>query len=226
MSNVLIVDDDQGILTALKRALLYEGFNVRTAMGGVDALKEVETESPDVMVLDINMPDLDGVSVTRILRNSGYEWPICILSANDEIADRVLGLEAGADDYMVKPFALPELIARLHALLRRVKNPMDEVTDVISIDSIKIHPASRQTYIGSQEVELTKREFDLLMVLALNEGIVQSRFELLEKVWGYDFEVESNVVDVFIGYLRKKLNNNDHPDLIQTVRGIGFVLRK
>ena len=170
MSNVLIVDDDQGILTALKRALLYEGFNVRTAMGGVDALKEVETESPDVMVLDINMPDLDGVSVTRILRNSGYEWPICILSANDEIADRVLGLEAGADDYMVKPFALPELIARLHALLRRVKNPMDEVTDVISIDNIKIDPASRQTYIGSQEVELTKREFDLLMVLALNEG--------------------------------------------------------
>ena len=127
---------------------------------------------------------------------------------------------------MVKPFALPELIARLHALLRRVKNPMDETTDVIIIGNIKIDPASRQTYIGSQEVELTKREFDLLMVLALNEGIVQSRFELLEKVWGYDFEVESNVVDVFIGYLRKKLNNNDHSDLIQTVRGIGFVLRK
>ena len=226
MSNVLIVDDDQGILTALKRALLYEGFNVRTAMGGVDALKEVETESPDVMVLDIIMPDLDGVSVTRILRNSGYEWPICILSANDEIADRVLGLEAGADDYMVKPFALPELIARIHALLRRVKNPMNEATDVIIIGHIKIDPASRQTYIASQEVELTKREFDLLMILALNEGIVQSRFELLEKVWGYDFEVESNVVDVFIGYLRKKLNDNDHTNLIQTVRGIGFVLRK
>jgi len=226
MSNVLIVDDDQGILTALKRALLYEGFNVRTAMGGVDALKEVETESPDVMVLDINMPDLDGVSVTRILRDSGYEWPICILSANDEIADRVLGLEAGADDYMVKPFALPELIARIHALLRRVKNPMNEATDVIIIGNIKIDPASRQTYIGAKEVELTKREFDLLMILALNEGIVQSRFELLEKVWGYDFEVESNVVDVFIGYLRKKLNDNDHTNLIQTVRGIGFVLRK
>ena len=226
MSNVLIVDDDQGILTALKRALLYEGFNVRIAMGGVDALKEVEKLAPDVMILDINMPDLDGVSVTRILRESGCEWPICILSANDEIADRVSGLEAGADDYMVKPFALPELIARLHALLRRIKNPLEKTDSVINIRNITIDPASRQTFLGSQAVELTKREFDLLVTLAINEGIVQSRFELLEKVWGYDFEVESNVVDVFIGYLRKKLDDQGNNQLIQTVRGIGFVLRK
>ena len=222
---MLVVDDDPAIITALERGLRVEGFAVRSASGGVAALREVETRSPDVMVLDINMPDLDGVSVTRTLRANGEEVPICVLSANDEVSHRVAGLEAGADDYMVKPFALPELVARLRALLRRAGAGLEGDGALIEVGDLGVDPARRIARRGEREMELTRREFDLLEVLARNAGIVLSRGQLLERVWGYDFEIDSNVVDVFVGYLRRKLEAAGEPRLIQTVRGVGFVLR-
>jgi two-component system response regulator PrrA len=222
---VLVVDDDPAIIMALERGFRVEGFAVRSASGGVAALREVELRSPDVMVLDINMPDLDGVSVTRTLRANGEDVPICVLSANDEVSHRVAGLEAGADDYMVKPFALPELVARLRALLRRAGAASKGDGEVIEVGDLMVDPARRVARRGKREMELTRREFDLLEVLARNDGIVLSRSQLLERVWGYDFEIDSNVVDVFVGYLRRKLEVGGEPRLIQTVHGVGFVLR-
>jgi DNA-binding response OmpR family regulator len=222
---VLVVDDDPAIITALERGLRFEGFAVRSASGGLAALREVERQAPDVVVLDINMPDLDGVSVTRTLRANGEDVPICVLSANDEVSHRVAGLEAGADDYMVKPFALPELVARLRALLRRASAAGEGDGELIERDGLTVDPARRIARRGEREIELTRREFDLLGVLARNGGLVLSRSQLLERVWGYDFEIDSNVVDVFVGYLRRKLEAEGEPRLIQTVRGVGFVLR-
>ena len=222
---MLVVDDDPAIIMALERGFRVEGFAVRSASGGVAALREVELRSPDVMVLDINMPDLDGVSVTRTLRANGEDVPICVLSANDEVSHRVAGLEAGADDYMVKPFALPELVARLRALLRRAGAASKGDGEVIEVGDLMVDPARRVARRGKREMELTRREFDLLEVLARNDGIVLSRSQLLERVWGYDFEIDSNVVDVFVGYLRRKLEVGGEPRLIQTVHGVGFVLR-
>ena len=222
---MLVVDDDPAIVMSLARGLRVEGFAVRSASGGVAALREVETRSPDVIVLDINMPDLDGVSVTRTLRANGEDVPICVLSANDEVSHRVAGLEAGADDYMVKPFALPELVARLRALLRRAGAASKGDGEVIEVGDLMVDPARRVARRGKREMGLTRREFDLLEVLARNDGIVLSRSQLLERVWGYDFEIDSNVVDVFVGYLRRKLEVGGEPRLIQTVHGVGFVLR-
>jgi len=221
----LVVDDDPAIIMALERGFRVEGFAVRSASGGVAALREVELRSPDVMVLDINMPDLDGVSVTRTLRANGEDVPICVVSANDEVSHRVAALEAGADDYMVKPFALPELVARLRALLRRAGAASKGDGEVIEVGDLMVDPARRVARRGKREMELTRREFDLLEVLARNDGIVLSRSQLLERVWGYDFEIDSNVVDVFVGYLRRKLEVGGEPRLIQTVHGVGFVLR-
>jgi two-component system response regulator PrrA len=219
---VLVVDDDPAIGAALERGLRLEGFAVRLAPGGLLALEEVEESEPDVIVLDLGMPDLDGIEVVRRLRAAGRSMPICILSARDEVADRVGGLEAGADDYLVKPFALEELVARLRALLRRQRA---ESGSCIEVDGLVIDPARREARRGDRVLTLTRREFALLEALARNAGRVLSREQLLSAVWGYDFEADSNVVDVFVGYLRRKLEAGGEPRLIQTVRGVGFVLR-
>jgi DNA-binding response OmpR family regulator len=219
---VLVVDDDRAIRIALERALRLEGFDVDTAAGGERALELIGERRPSVVLLDVMMPDLSGVEVARRLRGDGVEVPICMLSARDEVADRVAGLEAGADDYIIKPFALEEVVARLHALLRR--SPRREAVP-LRVGDLLIDPGRRQVRRGERDVELTRREFELLEELARHAGMVLSRPQLLERVWGYDFEVDGNVVDVFVGYLRRKLEEGGEPRILHTVRGVGFVLR-
>ena len=195
---------------------------MRVADGGRAALELVEPERPGVMVLDVVMPDLSGISVVSRMRARGDETPICILSARDEVEDRVAGLEAGADDYVVKPFDIGELAARLRALLRRMPSGDGEP---IRVGDLLVDPARRSVQRAGRPVDLTRREFDLLEELARHRNVVLSRGQLLERVWGYDFEVDGNVVDVFVGYLRRKLEADGEARMIHTVRGVGFVLR-
>jgi DNA-binding response OmpR family regulator len=219
---VLVVDDDPSIREALDRALRLEGFGVSTRPDGEGALAAVDEAAPDVMVLDVMMPGISGVEVVRRLRGGGHELPICVLSARDELADRVAGLRAGADDYLVKPFELEELVARLQALLRRRPDRPDVPLEV---GDLRIDPARRRVRRGEREVDLTGREFELLETFARHPGIVLSRSQLLEQVWGYTFEVDGNVVDQFVSYLRRKLEAEGEERVIHTVRGVGFVLR-
>ncbi len=223
---VLVVDDDAAIREALERALRLEGFAVSTAAGGRAALGSVAASPPAAIVLDVAMPDLNGRAVCARLRADGVRTPILILSARDEVADRVAGLQAGADDYLVKPFAVEELVARLHALLRRGAgdNGVDP-SAVVSVGDLVVDPAARTARRGERDLELTRREFDLLEALARNAGIVLSRERLLELVWGYDWETDGNVVDVFVSYLRRKLESGGEPRIVHTVRGVGFTLR-
>ena len=219
---VLVVDDDPSIREALDRALRLEGFAVSARPEGQAALDAVEQRPPDVLVLDVMMPGISGVEVVRRLRAGGHELPICVLSARDELADRVEGLRAGADDYLGKPCELAELVARLHALLRR--RP-DRPAVPVEVGDLRIDPARRKVSRGGRDVELTGREFELLEALARHAGIVLSRTQLLEQVWGYYFEVDGNVVDQFVSYLRRKLEAGGEERMIHTVRGVGFVLR-
>ncbi|MBW3606611.1 MAG: response regulator transcription factor [Actinobacteria bacterium] len=222
LPTVLVVDDDEAIRTALERALGLEGFAVSTVAGGHAALEAVADQPPDVIVLDVVMPDLDGVSVTKDLRGQGRQMPILVLSALDEVDDRVAGLQAGADDYLIKPFAVDELVARLHALLRRRTEP---VSVPLRVGDVIVDPARHIARRGDRDLELTRREFELLETFARHAGIVLDRFQLLEHVWGYDFAVDGNVVDVFVGYLRRKLEAEGEPRMLHTVRGVGFVLK-
>ena len=222
-SSVLIADDDTAICEALERSLRCEGFKVRSAFNGEIAIEEIERDLPDILILDINMPEVDGIQVTKYLRSLDIDIPICILSARDEVTDRVAGLEAGADDYVVKPFSFEELLARIRALLRR--RSVDDAK-VVSVGDLNVDPMRTAAFYHGKLLDLTKKEFDLIHVLANNPSFVMSREQLLNKVWGYDFDVDTNVVDVFIGYLRKKLEADGKKRIIQTVRGVGFVLNK
>jgi two-component system, OmpR family, response regulator PrrA len=222
MPRVLVVDDDRSIRDALERGLRLEGFEATAVASGEEALLVADSDRTDVVVLDVGLAGIDGVEVVRRIRAAGNDVPICILSARVEVGDRVIGLEAGADDYLVKPFVLEELVARLNALLRR--RP-DADVPVLMAGELRVDGARRRVQRGTRDIELTKREFHLLEVLIRNQGIVLSRERLLELVWGYDFEVNTNVVDVFVGYLRRKLEDDGGSRLIHTVRGVGFVLR-
>ena len=195
---------------------------MRLADGGREALRAVAEEPPAAIVLDVGMPDLDGVSVVGRLRADGSEVPVCILSARDEVADRVAGLQAGADDYVVKPFAVDELAARLHALLRR--HGGGRVAALV-IGELVVDPRRRIATRAGRELDLTRREFDLLEFFARHPGQVLTRDQLLQRVWGYNFDVQTNVVDVFVGYLRRKLEAEQSSRVLHTVRGVGFVLR-
>jgi two-component system response regulator PrrA len=219
---ILVVDDDAAIADSLRRALMLEGFDTLVAGDGESALAVLGSSLVDLVVLDIGLPGIDGVEVLKRLRGDANDVPVCVLSARDEVTDRVLGLESGADDYLTKPFAVAELTARINALLRR----RPEVTEpVLVVGDLRIDAARHRCRRGEREVELSRREFDLLETLARNAGIVLSRSRLLDLVWGYDFEVNTNVVDVFVGYLREKLEAGGEPRMIHTVRGVGFVLR-
>ncbi|HEX8074189.1 MAG TPA: response regulator transcription factor [Thermoleophilaceae bacterium] len=220
---VLVVDDEATVRQALERALALEGFAVETADGGLTALEAVARRPPAVIVLDVTMPDLDGVSTLKRMRAGGVDVPVCILSARDEVEDRVAGLQAGADDYLVKPFALEELTARLHALLRR--HGADGSSSLV-VGDLVVDPRRHVASVAGREMDLTRREFELLETFARHPGQVLSRDQLLQQVWGYNFDVETNVVDVFIGYLRRKLEASGEERMLHTVRGVGWALRQ
>jgi DNA-binding response OmpR family regulator len=219
---VLLVDDDASIRRTLAVGLDLEGFAVVPASGGRAALEAVARVRPAAVLLDLTMPDLDGLEVLRRLRAAGEEVPVCVLSARDEVDDRVRGLESGADDYVVKPFALEEVVARLNALLRRRPPGEDErlvVGDLVLCPST--HSASR----GGRDLELTRREFELLHLFLRHPNDILDRRTMHEEVWGYTFDPGTNVADVFVGYLRRKLEAGGEPRVLHTVRGVGFVLR-
>ena len=219
---VLLVDDDAGIRRTVAVGLELEGFRVIPASGGRAALVAAETTAPDVVLLDLGMPDLGGLEVLKQLRGRGDDVPVCILSARDEVDDRVHGLQAGADDYVVKPFALEEVAARLYALLRRRPPGPDTA---LRVGELELLPAERRARRGGRELELTRREFELLHLFARHPGEVLERKRLHEDIWGYTWDPGTNIADVFVGYLRRKLEAGEGSRLLHTVRGVGFVLR-
>ncbi|MFF3914595.1 response regulator transcription factor [Streptomyces sp. NPDC001852] len=220
---VLVVDDDAAIRRSLERGLRLSGFAVRTAADGPEALAAIRDAPPDVLVLDVSMPGMSGIELCTRLRDEGRDLPVLMLSALDETADRIAGLQAGGDDYLVKPFALQELVLRLRALLRR-RPPTGRAH--LRVAGLVIDPAARTAERDGRPLDLTRREFELLEVLARNAGLVLTRDQLLERVWGYDFDVRTDAVDTFVSYLRRKLEAEGRPRLIHTVRGVGFVLRE
>jgi DNA-binding response OmpR family regulator len=219
---VLLVDDDPGIRRTVAEGLELEGFHVVPASGGRAALAALESVGPAVVLLDLAMPDLDGLEVLRRLRADGDDVPVCVLSARDDVEDRVRGLQAGADDYVVKPFALEEIAARLHALLRRRPAGQDET---LVAGDLVLDPRSHTARRAGSDLGLTRRELELLAVLLRHAGEVLDRRRLHAEVWGYDFDPGTNVADVFVGYLRRKLEAGGEPRVLHTVRGVGFVLR-
>jgi two-component system response regulator MprA len=224
MVTVLVVDDDVKLRKMLQRTLEHQGFRVLTAADGNEALAEVRAYRPDVVVLDWLMPGLDGLGVVENLREAGDKTLILMLTARDAVENRVEGLEGGADDYLVKPFAPSELIARVHALLRRPSvSPQDES---LSYAGLYLDPVTRDTRRGDRAFELTSKEFDLLRYLMIHPRQVLKREQILQEVWGYDFGGDDNVLEVYVGYLRKKTEAADEPRVIQTVRGVGYVLRE
>ena len=220
---VLVVEDDRAVRDAVERALSFEDYAVSTARDGSEALSAILNDPPDVILLDVMMPHVDGLETARRIRARGIAIPILILTARHEVSDRVAGLDAGADDYMVKPFALEELLARLRALLRRSSG---ETTDVLTVADLSLDAGTRRVTRGDTELQLTKTEFDLLELLMRNAGIVLERGAIYEKIWGYDFETSSNSLDVYVGYLRRKIEPDGAPRLVHTVRGVGYVARE
>jgi two-component system response regulator MprA len=223
-AKVLVVEDDRGVRDSLSRALRFEGYEVGTASDGAQALDAVEAELPDVIVLDVMMPHVDGLTVCRRVRDRTRALPILFLTARHEVADRVAGLDAGADDYLVKPFALDELLARLRALLRRTS--LSDSDELLRVADLALDPRARQAVRGDRRLELTKTEFDLLELLMLNAGIVLERDTIYDRIWGFDFETGSRSLDVYVGYLRRKTEASGEPRLIHTVRGVGYVVRE
>jgi two-component system response regulator MprA len=244
---VLVVDDDPAIRRALERALSAEGYGVALAEDGEQAVERVAFEpEPDLVLLDLGLPDIDGVKIVERLRAEGNEIPILVLTARQALTDRVAGLDAGADDYLAKPFELDELLARVRALTRRSRatsaadagalggaNAANATnlanrsqTNEISVADLRIDIPAHRVWRGNREIQLTRTEFNLLELLARNENVVLKRDQLLEEIWGWASETLSNSLEVYIGYLRRKLEANDEPRLIHTVRGVGYVLRQ
>ncbi|MBN2006581.1 MAG: response regulator transcription factor [Anaerolineae bacterium] len=224
MEKVLIVDDDERLLKMLQRTLAYEGFDVSTAMDGEEALSLIYTVRPDVVILDWMLPKLDGVEVLRAVRMEKNDVPVLMLTARDTIQDRVEGLDRGADDYLVKPFASPELLARVRALLRRAGGA--EAQEALTFSDLSLDIVAREVRRGSRILSLTPTEFELLLLLMRHPRQVLERKQILNQVWGYDFVGDDNVIEVYVGYLRKKMEADGEPRLIQTVRGVGYVLRE
>lgn len=225
--HILVVDDDQAVRDSLARSLRYSGYEVTTANDGVDALARLSSLRPDAVIMDVMMPRLDGLETTRSLRASGNDVPILVLTARDAVGDRVDGLDAGADDYMAKPFSFDELQARLRALTRRVRPGGEaEGTEVLSFADLSLDLQTREVTRGSRRISLTRTEFALLQTFLENPRRVLERSWLLNEVWGFDFPTTANSLEVYIGYLRRKTEGEGETRLIHTVRGIGYVLRE
>jgi two-component system response regulator MprA len=223
---ILLADDDRAIREALNRALSLEGYDVVQAVDGAQALSLVESTKPDAAVLDVMMPNLDGLTVCRVLRAERNRLPILMLTARTETADRVAGLDAGADDYLPKPFDLDELLARLRALLRRARpDDAEDGTEPLQVADLRIDPTARRVWRNGREVELSKTEFDLLELLVRNQGIVLEHSTIYDRIWGYDFGPDSKNLAVYISYLRRKLEGPGDSKLIHTVRGVGYTVR-
>jgi two-component system response regulator MprA len=221
---ILVVDDERAVRESLRRALELEGYDVGLAVDGSEALEKLDAEAqPDAVILDVLMPGTDGLEVSRTLRRSGNKVPILMLTARAEVGDRVAGLDAGADDYLTKPFALEELLARLRALLRRTADGSGET---LRFADLELDPGTRDVRRGGEPIELTRTEFSLLELFMLNPRQVLTRSVIFERVWGYDFGYGSNSLDVYIGYLRRKTEAGGKPRLIHTVRGVGYALRE
>jgi two-component system, OmpR family, response regulator MprA len=223
---VLVVDDDKAVRESLRRSLEFNGYDVVLATDGAEALAGISASAPDVVVMDVMMPRLDGLEATRALRSAGNDLPILVLTARDAVGDRVEGLDAGADDYLTKPFALQELLARLRALLRRVVPREDAADEVLSFADLSMDVSTREVRRGSRVIELTRTEFALLEMFLRRPRRVLERSFILEEVWGYDFPTTANSLEVYVGYLRRKTEAEGEPRLIHTVRGVGYVLKE
>ena len=223
-AKVLVVDDDRAIRESLARALELDGYDVELAADGAAALAAIGAARPDVAVVDVMMPNIDGLTLCRVLRAERDRLPILMLTARTETSDRVAGLDAGADDYLAKPFDLAELQARLRALLRRTK-PDDDAVTALQVADLRVDPTARRAWRGGEEIELSKTEFDLLELLVRNAGIVLEHSVIYERIWNYDFGPDSKNLAVYIGYLRRKIDVGDLPKLIHTVRGVGYTVR-
>jgi two-component system, OmpR family, response regulator MprA len=221
---ILVVDDEPAVRESLRRALELEGYSVDLAADGVEALERLGANGePDALILDILMPRMDGLEACRRLRREGYRLPVLMLTAREEVENRVAGLDAGADDYVTKPFALEELLARIRALLRRTSGGSGEM---LRFADLELDPKTREVRRAGEPIELTRTEFSLLELFLLNPRQVLTRSLIFERVWGYDFGLSSNSLDVYIGYLRRKTEAGGAPRLIQTVRGVGYALRE
>ncbi|MFX0576044.1 response regulator transcription factor [Nocardia nepalensis] len=223
---ILVVDDDRAVRESLRRSLTFNGYSVDLAVDGVDALEKATTQRPDALVLDVMMPRMDGLEVCRRLRSTGDDLPILVLTARDSVSERVAGLDAGADDYLPKPFALEELLARLRALLRRRAADPGEVSETMTFADLSLDPVTREVTRADRSISLTRTEFSLLEMLMANPRRVLTRSRILEEVWGYDFPTSGNALEVYIGYLRRKTEAEGEVRLIHTVRGVGYVLRE
>ena len=221
-ATVLIAEDDNEIRTALERILKYEGYAPVTVADGAAALEAIGEHEPDLIVLDVMMPFVDGLSVCRRLRERGDKTPVLMLTARQEVSDRVAGLDAGADDYLPKPFELEELLARIRALLRRT---LPDETEPLTCGALVLDPQRHEVKMGERRIDLTQTEFEILALLMRNAGIVLERGVMYERIWGYDFDGTSRSLDVHVGYLRRKLEASGADRMIETIRGVGFVLR-
>ncbi|HJC85059.1 MAG: response regulator transcription factor [Candidatus Corynebacterium faecigallinarum] len=226
---ILVVDDDQSVRDSLRKSLTFNGYDVVSATDGEDALARVRQESPDLLILDVEMPTLDGLAVCRELRSTGSDVLILMLAEKADVADRVAGLDAGADDFMAKPYALEEILARVRSLHRRsVRTAVAQNAEVkpLAFEDLSLNPETREVSRGGRHISLTRTEFALLELLMKNQRKVLSRTKILEEVWGYDFPTSGNALEVYIGYLRRKTEEGDESRLIHTVRGVGYVLRE
>lgn len=226
MTEVLLADDDRAIRESLATALELNGYSVTACADGVEALAAIGTRHPDVVILDVMMPGVDGLGVCRVLRAAGDRVPILMLTARVETPDRVTGLDAGADDYVPKPFDLDEVLARLRALLRRAgSSPAGDGDEVLEVATVRLDPAARMVWVAGRDVDLSKTEFDLLELLMRNVGVVLEHHVIYDRIWGYDFGPDSKNLAVYIGYLRRKLDSPGDT-LIRTVRGVGYTIRR